>query len=705
MKKLQLLNVLLIVCIAIFAILVFSIFQQQPDSGTEKINKFNSYKELAEFVNKSSSSYYSYYGREGIGGMEIPNAVMEEKDSSSESGGAGDYSATNIQVEGVDEPDIVKNDGKYIYAVSGNKVFIINAYPAESMEIISEINLNKSVSNIFINGNKLVIFSNGHNYIPYVADCAVDSAGMMKDCGGYSESSTIASVYDISDKENPELEDEFSSDGYYVDARMIDKYVYLISSKYIYTDNIFMPSFSANGIKETVSASDVYYFGYSDNNYVFNSIMAINLDNGEYESKVYLTGGSTSLYVSENSIYFTTIKSIGYHEIIDKRIEEVYFEILPNSEISEIKNILDSDEEDYKKYNKIEEIIYEYSNSLTGEEKDKFDSDLKDKIEEFQIKISKELEKTIVHKVSIDGSEINYKGSGEVPGQVLNQFSMDEYRGNFRIATTTGNTWSETSYNHLYVLDEDLKIIGKIEDLAKGERIYSVRFLGSKAYMVTFRQVDPLYVIDLSDSENPEVLGYLKVTGYSSYLHPYDENHIIGVGMEANEQGRTQGMKIALFDVSDFENPKEMSKYEVEGVWSYSPALYDHKAFLFDREKELLVLPISYSEEAGEYNYKQWQGVFVFDINLEEGISLRGKVAHEINESQLYYYYGDYVQRALYMDDVLYTISSRMVKASDLDDLSEINKVEIPYEDVYYRYYGEEGIDEIFVASSDVEMK
>jgi uncharacterized secreted protein with C-terminal beta-propeller domain len=146
-----------------------------------------------------------------------------------------------------------------------------------------------------------------------------------------------------------------------------------------------------------------------------------------------------------------------------------------------------------------------------------------------------------------------------------------------------------------------IEIVGKVEDLAQGERIYSTRFLGDKAYMVTFRQVDPLYVIDVSDADDPRVLGYLKVTGYSSYLHPYDENHLIGVGMQATEEGRMQGLKIALFDVSDFENPKELSTYDFTvrapnmHSYSYSEALHDHKAFLFDKEKELLVIPVSSS--------------------------------------------------------------------------------------------------------------
>ncbi|MDI6884716.1 MAG: beta-propeller domain-containing protein, partial [Hadesarchaea archaeon] len=167
-----------------------------------------------------------------------------------------------------------------------------------------------------------------------------------------------------------------------------------------------------------------------------------------------------------------------------------------------------------------------------------------------------ETETTIIHKISIANGTIEYKSQGEVPGQVLNQFSMDEYQGYFRIATTTG--WM--GQNNVYVLDGNLDIVGRLEGLAPGESIYSARFIGSRAYLVTFKKVDPLFVIDLEDPKNPRALGELKIPGYSDYLHPYDETHLIGVGKDTVDMGSFawyQGIKIALFDVSDPENPRE----------------------------------------------------------------------------------------------------------------------------------------------------
>jgi hypothetical protein len=336
---------------------------------------------------------------------------------------------------------------------------------------------------------------------------------------------------------------------------------------------------------------------------------------------------------------------------------------------------------------------------------------------------------------------------------------LDEYDGNLRVALTTGDIWGGgNSLNHLYVLNDNLEIIGAVEDLAKGERIYSARFMGDRAYMVTFRQTDPLYVIDMSVPDKPEVLGYLKVTGYSGYLHPYDENNIIGVGMEADENGRVSGVKIALFDVSDVSNPIERAKYVIKSEgqwgWSSSDAIYDHKAFLFDREKNLMVLPIQYSYYVGD-RYNEWNGVYVFYIDREK-IELDAKITHiepykpkygyardaEIGEerkdysgvvwtkvsedlwraesqyndyksqySNQGYYYNPYeqgneyvdsfpggigyydpyswskrIQRSLFMDSNLYTVSLGMIKANNLITFEEIENVEIDYGQEYYPY-------------------
>jgi len=302
----------------------------------------------------------------------------------------------------------------------------------------------------------------------------------------------------------------------------------------------------------------------------------------------------------------------------------------------------------------------------------------------------------LIYRIHIEDSQIELAANGEVPGHVLNQFSMDEHEGYFRIATTAWTSGS--SQNNVYILDVDLNIVGRLEDLAPGEEIYSARFMGDRCYLVTFRKVDPLFVIDLKDPYNPEVLGQLKITGYSDYLHPYDEDHVIGVGKEtvAAEQGDFswyQGVKISLFDVSDVENPKEIDKYEIGDRGTDSPVLSDHKAFLFDKLKNLLVMPVSVAE-IDENKYLNgvplttrgdfvWQGAYVFDISLDEGLVLKGRITHLEDDSDLmksgYYFSSPFsVKRSLYIDNVLYTISDKKIKMNSLEDLEQINEIELP---------------------------
>jgi hypothetical protein len=301
---------------------------------------------------------------------------------------------------------------------------------------------------------------------------------------------------------------------------------------------------------------------------------------------------------------------------------------------------------------------------------------------------------------------VSYVGEGEVPGGILNQFSMDEHQGYFRIATTTGNMWAsgeDTSKNNIYVLDERLERVGTLEGLAPGERIYSARFMGSRAYMVTFRTVDPLYVIDLREPSKPSVLGELKIPGYSDYLHPYDENHLIGFGKETIEVSAKgwgpdetiavdQGMKIALFDVTDVNNPKEKFKEKIGDRGTHSELLYNHKAFLFSKEKNIMAFPvdlmeISDKQEAVEngfpaYGQFTFQGAYIYGIDLQKGFQLRGRITHlsedEYAKSRQYggYDYTKTVRRILYAGDTLYTLSEGMLKANELPNLTELGSLE-----------------------------
>jgi uncharacterized secreted protein with C-terminal beta-propeller domain len=256
---------------------------------------------------------------------------------------------------------------------------------------------------------------------------------------------------------------------------------------------------------------------------------------------------------------------------------------------------------------------------------------------------------TTIYKIALDGTNMVPQARRDVPGHLLNQFSLDEKDGHLRVATT--KSWQDPR-NAVYVLGANLTVVGCVEDLAPGERIYSCRFMGDTLYMVTFRQVDPLFVIDLSDPTSPAVVGELKVPGFSSYLHPLGEGRLLGIGMENGS------VKVSLFDVSDPTAPAELGTVLVPG-FSFSDALYDHKAVTYDETTGSLVIPVS------SYDRECWRctsGAYVFAVG-DEHVALKGVIQpHE----------GEYVMRAQYIGDYLYTVSDSTVYVNSLLDLSSV---------------------------------
>ena len=650
------------------------------------LSKFSSYEELVSFLETESkgSVYALDNARVQTSGADAtlsaptaPEPAPAAMEESSQDGGTSDhdYSETNIQVEGVDEADIVKTDGEYIYIVSGNNLTIVKAYPPEEARVVSKLTFDGGIMGIFIKGDKLAVFLN--EYILYtfyggvgmtepaivptpipdldtaiVDDNSTDTDVTVENKTEPSEPSTepepvpllpppdepiiweppttTVKVYDISDKANPVMTRDFSIDGNYFSSRMIGDYVYIVSTMYtLYTaTDVALPRIQQDNKTQVIDAKDIYYYNFSDTSYSFTTLVALNINNNAQEPthETIVMGSTSSVYVSTDNIYLT-----------------------------------------FPDYNWWQE---------------------------------NDTMKTTIQRIQIDEDKMTFVASGEVPGYILNQFSMDEYNGHFRIATTINDfnwrTFTEEpqSTNSIYILNMNLNTVGTLENLAPGEQIYSTRFMGTRCYVVTFRNVDPLFVIDLSNPTAPTVLGQLKVTGYSGYLHPYDENLLIGIGKETIYDAKEdfawyQGIKISLFDVRDVSNPVEIAKYEIGDRGTDSPILYDHKSLLFDREKNLLVIPVTVAE-INESNYPEglpdnaygeyvWQGAYIFNIS-PEGITLKGQITHIDNFDLNLRYYGYYnyeIERTLYIDNVLYTISNMKVKINSLDTLAELNTVDL----------------------------
>ena len=586
--------------------------------------------------------------------------------------------------------------------LSQNKLIIIDAFPAENASILSKTLIDGRATNMYINGDKVMIFVEGSHEMLYYPEY------QFRPSIRYSPMTT-ALVYDISDRENPEIVSDYNINGNYFQSRMIGEYVYFIvkESVYNYNDVIDLPVIRKG--TEKVLAPDVYYFDNPEQNYMYHTIASININSeNEINAKSFMMGYSDNLYVSENNIYITYRKNMPstyYNVLQQERFYNVVVPLLPSDVQDSINNIKNSASDSDEIWQQISDVLEgTYSNMSDMDKRQLFD-DIETALSEYDIRIAQDREKTIIQKIGIDKGSIEYKSKGEVQGTLLNQFSMDESNGYFRLATTT-QLWTSgagsVTYNNVYVLDEGLGIVGELEELAPDERIFSTRFIGNRLYMVTFKRMDPLFVIDLSEPTAPKVLGELKIPGFSDYLHPYDENHIIGIGKETGTSSwggvSIKGVKLSLFDVSDVSNPKQVDTYEIGLSGTDSEALRDHRAFLFNKNKNLLVIPVR--EVKGEqvverYGYRQrvWQGAYVFGLTPETGFELKGTVSHlDDYEASQYYWNSPYaVRRSLYMDDVLYTISDRKIMMNSLEDMIGINSVELPYSNYGYDRYYESG--------------
>lgn len=655
---------------AMAAVIVLAIFglsriYNVPTNTNQNVNQIVASKEaLPKFAScsaltsKLKENYDKTKDEQGIrdyGAVFGLGAPMAQKSTSEENAPtSSDYSQTNIQVAGVDEADIVKTDGQYIYSVSGSNIFITKAYPASEAKLLAKIEIKGTPSEIFIDSKNLLVFgSRNQGYIEeqYSKEIAPPYP--------YYQYLTFVEIYNLDNPEKPELKRKLEFEGNYNSSRKIDNYVYFVLNSYpdyrLYDENTnAKPSEPVPLYRDLsgsmVNATDVDFQGITncvDVSYIepvvsnqYLTVVGLPIDNYSKEiTKEVILGSAENIYASTGNLYVANTTWQYYDE--------------PN--------------------------ILQKIFGTSGSE-----------------------EKTNIYKFSLDKDKIKYLGQASVPGTILNQFSMDEYSDYFRIATTIGYVSQQggNATNNVYILDKDLKTVGSLTNIAPGEEFYSTRFIGNRAYLVTFKKVDPFFTVDLTDPKNPKILGKLKIPGYSDYLHPYDENHIIGIGKETEEaeEGNFawyQGIKMAIFDVTDVTNPKELFKTVIGDRGTDSPILTDHKAFLFSKEKNLLVIPITLAEipesvksntntPSNTYGDYVYQGSYVYDISLDKGFILKGRVTHYENDEVFkktgYYYGGDNltIKRNLYIDDSLYSISNGKIMINALADLSKQGEIVLP---------------------------
>lgn len=566
-----------------------------------------------------------------------------------------DHSGTNVQVEGVDEGDIIKTDGKYIYFAGDRKLTIIDADP-QDLRIVSEIPCGKGISEVYIHKDRLVIIS-GNSSFEYKArnsreQALLDILHIQKIITG-----TNVKVYDVSDRAKPVLISDKDYEGTYLSSRMIDDDLYIMTNSVVR----FFSYYAGDVAAEMVAVNDKKSFidemkknpveekeildltGYKDSGELFDSLRSL------IESYV-------SPRTVDNKTGITTEISL----------KDVYYfsDMVRPYYMMTVGLDLDSGREDVKVYLGNSGAMYVSPEHLYAAVSAYEYNVLKSRINGYPVYDYL----TTVYRFGLDDGRIVYEAKGRVPGEILNQFSMDEYDGIFRIATTT--RVAGTTANNVYTLDKDLKITGRLEGIAEGERIYSTRFAGDRIYMVTFRQVDPFFVIDASDPGKPAVLGYLKIPGFSTYMHILDRDHVLGFGYETEEISQwgfdTTGFKISLFDVSDVSNPVEAKK-EVIGKEAGSPLANDHKALMISLDKGIMGFPVYYMDSHSEY----FVGYYLYNISAGD-FSYKGRITHVPDGTPVYEVRGEYfILRGSYIGNNLYTISGSQLQVHDLATLAK----------------------------------
>lgn len=657
-KKIKVFSILLVIIILISTILIITLNKKATELRTIKSQKEllkiyegqtnqNLKENLIGIITMPFSIFHyprKYYYDDIAKGDMIMDSITNtgintsKAESSSSSSNTKSYSTTNIQVENVDEADIVKTDGDYIYSISEENVVITDVKDPKKPIIVSKFPIvgNGIPEDLILYKNKLVVIATGETTENL-----------------YYRNTTVE-VYDISSRENPVLTKNYTMNEPYYTSRCIDNVLYVISTGDLRKDEsgkIDISYFEDSTTKSLKLENIKYLKDLKTKKQTLISV--VDLDNERADIKIdsYLMDISNA-YVSENAIY-----------LLDEKYNfENYIPSIKS--IFGLKGIYGLSDYEYENESEYWTEIYKFDIYKNG--------------------------------------NVKYRTKTKIEGRTINQYSLDEKDNHLRIALY------DSKGSRVAIFDEKLKQIGISDYVAKGETMYSSRFMGNKVYFVTYKTVDPLFVMDLSDETNPRVLGELKIPGYSTYLHPYDENHIIGIGMETKETVRRNysgkvifttskivGMKMALFDVSNVKAPIQISSVVIGDSRTTSAILTNPKALLFSKEKSLIAIPVNNYSEDFEINtsdsdsysllvnsYSKYnkpyiaEGYFVYNINIQDGFNLKGIITHE-KERSTYYNNTTKLLRGLYIDNNLYTVSETAIKVNELESLKQVSEIKI----------------------------
>ena len=615
------------------------------------LSSFQSYYQLQAFVaaNAKSAQEYDRYGGAGfiggplmlaggiglpveqIAGVAAPGAVAAVAAGSQSSPA---FTGTNVQVQGVDEPDIVKTDGTHLFVAangtgsssSAGSVTIMDAYPPNSTSVLSTVSLpNSQILGIEVAQGRLLVIDQRHTNTTYV--------GLL--------------LYNTSTLSSPSLMENETVSGNYVAARLAQGYLYAVVQQPSYqfdgrgNATGVLPFVTANGEKTALSPPSVYYTPNNSQIGDYTMIISIGMASGAATTLSVLTGPSSTVFVSTSNIYVV-----------------------------------------YSNYR-----LYADADNIPG---DVFSGGV------ITSPSAGQEQNSTIFRASYTNGTVAVQAVGSVPGSVLNQFSMNEYDGYFqvatsRIATINGNA---TESDDVYVLNSNMSQVSALQNIAPGENLYAVRFVGDMGYVVTFEQIDPLFAISFADMTHPVILSALKVNGYSDYLQPLFSNYLLGVGKDtvASSTGDFAyylGLKLSLFHVAANGSSSDVQDYLIGDRGTDSPVLTNHLALTWDPANNVTVMPVllakvSANQQGSSQNPPPegnpvWQGAYVFRVD-SSGFTLLGNVTQYPAGMN----YGDspdnnlQVERSVIIGNYLYTISQSEVMVSDLSSFGTVATVALP---------------------------
>ena len=595
--------------------------------------------ELLEYVEASDGDGYFGMGVTNVGfddvdmmrtSVDAPMMAMAESVADTSAGAvqkttSSRHSETNVQVSGIDEPDIVKTDGEHLY-ISSPEAYLYRTTWEDDVAV-SRTELNASTINVV-------------DAFP-LADLGVISTGDIEEAGEmlllgdtlviFASDGLVA--YDVSDPASPvkEWTRNYGENVRLVTARAMDGEVFMVTSTYLSRNNPcpVVPLMDA-GMR--LSCRDVWVPKKIEHLNTSYSVMKLDPDTGDVDDSITFAGKQDNTVVAmfEDNIYITHKEPMQIADVMYTFFTEELSDLISTDTMTRVKEIWGYDISDESKMNEISVVLMAEMAGMSDNERLLFETELENRGEKYITEHMRDIYRTAISRIST--KTLGIKEMKTIPGYLLNQFSLDEYDGYLRTAVTVGERWGMgTQVNDVYVLNDELEIVGSVLDLGLTEQIYSARFIGDRGYVVTFRQIDPFYVLDLGDPENPELSGELKIPGYSSYLEAIDNDTVLGVGEENNR------VKVSLFDVSNPKLPEESDVYRLDEYWS--EVGNNHHAFLKDSEHKVVFIPAS-------------NGGYVLSYSGDQ-LSLKAAVSG----------YG--VRRAIYIDDYLYIVGESMVTVLD----------------------------------------